>query len=53
VRFTISTDAHKPSDLDFMPYGVDVARRGWLRRRDVLNTRTVKQFREALGGGGS
>ena len=53
VRFTISTDAHKPSDLDFMPYGVDVARRGWLRPRDVLNTRTVKQFREALGGGGS
>ena len=53
VRFTISTDAHKPSDLDFMPYGVDVARRGWLRPRDVLNTRTEKQFREALGGGGS
>lgn len=48
VRFTISTDAHKPSDLDWMPYGVDVARRGWLGRKDVINTRTVGQFRKSV-----
>ena len=51
VRFTISTDAHKPSDLDFMGYGVDVARRGWLGRDDVLNTHTVKQVEKTLGKG--
>ena len=49
ARFTISTDAHKPQDLDFMPYGVDVARRGWLEKKDVLNTRTTKQLRKTLG----
>lgn len=48
VRFTISTDAHKPSDLDWMPYGVDVARRGWLGRKDVINTRTTGQFRKSI-----
>lgn len=49
ARFTISTDAHKPLDLDFMPFGVDVARRGWLQRKDVLNTHTVRQVRKTLG----
>ncbi len=48
ARFTISTDAHKPSDLGFMPYGVDVARRGWLERDDVLNTMTVRRLRKVL-----
>ena len=43
------TDAHKPQDLDFMPYGVDVARRGWPEKKDVLNTRTVKQLRKIMG----
>ncbi|RME76961.1 MAG: DNA polymerase/3'-5' exonuclease PolX [Planctomycetota bacterium] len=34
----ISTDAHHPTHLDFLRYGVDVARRGWCERRHVLNT---------------
>jgi DNA polymerase (family 10) len=49
VPFAISTDAHKQSDLDFMQYGVFVARRGWLSKRDVLNTFTAKQLRKKLG----
>ncbi len=49
VKFVISTDAHKPSDLDFMNLGVDVARRGWLKRTDVANTLTAKEFRRVLG----
>ena len=48
ARFTISTDAHEPSDLGFMPYGVDVARRGWLGSEDVLNTMTVSRLRKVL-----
>ena len=48
VTFTIGTDAHKTGDLDFMPLGVGVARRGWLDRKHVLNTRTVKQLRKWL-----
>ncbi len=49
VGFTVSTDAHKRSDLEFMKYGVYTARRGWLSRGDVLNTRTARQLRKALG----
>ena len=49
VRFTISTDAHKRSDLDFLRFGVDVARRGWLERGDVINTSTAAQLRKRLG----
>ena len=38
VTMVISTDAHKPADLNLMPFGVSVARRGWLEKKDVLNT---------------
>jgi len=48
VKVVISTDAHDDSDLRYMRYGVDQARRGWLTRHDVLNTRTVGALRKAL-----
>ncbi len=48
VEFVISTDAHKESDLDYMPFGVDVARRGWLEPGNVLNTCTAAKLRKAL-----
>ena len=34
----IDTDAHRVSELDFMRYGVDQARRGWCTARDIANT---------------
>ena len=44
VPIVINTDAHKPSDFDYLRYGVATARRGWLTKADVANTRTWKQF---------
>ena len=44
----ISTDAHDTHHLDFMRFGIDQARRGWLEKDDVLNTRSLKQLREFL-----
>lgn len=38
VPIVISTDAHKPGDLNFMRFGVSMARRGWLEKKDVVNT---------------
>jgi DNA polymerase (family X) len=38
LKVAISTDAHAPVELDFMRFGVDQARRGWLEPEDVLNT---------------
>lgn len=48
VPVVISTDAHKPEGLDNMRFGVDQARRGWLAPEDVLNTRSLADFREWL-----
>ncbi|MFH1895865.1 MAG: DNA polymerase/3'-5' exonuclease PolX [bacterium] len=38
VKFTLGTDAHLVDHLDNMKYGVYMARRGWLTRKDVVNT---------------
>ena len=38
LRFVVSTDAHSVADLANHRYGVAMARRGWVRRDDVLNT---------------
>jgi DNA polymerase (family 10) len=37
VQFVISTDTHVTSQFDFMAYGVSIARRGWVEKKDVLN----------------
>ena len=41
---SINTDAHSPEEMDFMPYGVDVARRAWATKRDVINCMTWEQL---------
>jgi DNA polymerase (family 10) len=38
AQFVINTDTHVTSQYDFMTYGVSVARRGWVEKKDVLNT---------------
>ena len=35
-------------ELDHLRWGVDMARRGWLTRGDVLNTLDVDAFRRAV-----
>ncbi len=44
VPVVISTDAHSPSGLANMRYGVEQARRGWLGPDDVLNARAAESF---------
>jgi DNA polymerase (family 10) len=51
VKISISTDAHDVSGLDNMRFGVGQARRGWLEKTDVINTRTLKQLRKLLKRG--
>jgi len=48
VKVVISTDAHTTEHLKFIRYGVTTARRGWLEKKDVINTLPVKEFRAAL-----
>jgi DNA polymerase (family 10) len=47
-KFVVSTDAHHPKHLRNMPYGVLMARRGWLTAADVMNTLPVEEFEQAI-----
>jgi DNA polymerase (family 10) len=44
VMISIGTDTHVIGELDYMRYGLGVARRGWLTKRNILNTRTATQL---------
>jgi DNA polymerase (family 10) len=48
VKLTIDSDAHSPAALGVTRWGATVARRAWLSADDVLNTRPVGEFRQAL-----
>ncbi len=43
IPLVINPDAHSPGELDLFRFGVDVARRGWLTREDVFNTRSLTE----------
>lgn len=45
-KFIIDTDAHEVSQMENMPYGVAVAKRGWLEKEDVVNTWSPDQLFE-------
>jgi len=44
VKFIIGTDAHNVNHLPFMQFGIATARRGWLEKKDILNTYTLKEI---------
>jgi DNA polymerase (family 10) len=48
VKVVISTDSHVAANLSFIRYGVVMARRGWLEKKDVINTLPTREFLEAL-----
>lgn len=48
VKVVISTDAHTTSNLSFIRYGVTMARRGWLERKNVINSLPCEEFLAAL-----
>ncbi|WP_339102908.1 DNA polymerase/3'-5' exonuclease PolX [Haloterrigena salinisoli] len=45
---SINTDAHQPSTLEYMRWGVHTARRGWAEPADVINTWDLADLREFL-----
>jgi DNA polymerase (family 10) len=48
VLVAVSTDAHGVRDFENLKYGIGQARRGWLTKNDVLNTRPLKLLRQLL-----
>ena len=41
----INTDAHTPEQLDYMEFGVGIARRGWLEKNDILNAQPLSKLK--------
>ncbi len=48
VLVSIDSDAHSTFDFDHLAWGIGQARRGWLEKADVLNTRSLAQLRPLL-----
>ena len=48
VAVSINSDAHSINDFNYLAFGVAQARRGWLEKDDVLNTRSLTQLRKLL-----
>ncbi len=48
VLVSVNSDAHSTFDFANLRYGVGQARRGWLEKNDVLNTRPLAELRRLL-----
>ena len=44
VLCSINPDAHSVNQLQFLKFGASVARKGWLRRQDVINTKPLAEI---------
>jgi DNA polymerase (family 10) len=44
AKLIVDTDSHTTGQLDYMRLGVGLARRGWLTRDDVVNTRSREEI---------
>lgn len=51
VKLVINTDSHAVFQMDNMFYGVTVARRGWAKKSDIINTRDYHEVRRWIEGG--
>ena len=50
VLLSVNTDAHSVPDLGRALFGINVARRGWVEKTDVLNTYPLAMVKEMMAG---
>jgi DNA polymerase (family 10) len=48
VKLVMSADSHSTRELSNLEYAVAIARKGWARRGDVLNTHEAGEFTSSL-----
>jgi DNA polymerase (family 10) len=53
VKCAINPDAHRLSQFAMLRHGVTMARKGWLRREDVINALPLEDVKKALARTGS
>jgi DNA polymerase (family X) len=46
VPVVMNSDAHSVRELGFLRYGIGIARRAWLAKEHLLNTKTLEELRE-------
>ncbi len=51
LKVAVSTDAHSPAHLGNIVFGVHTAMRGWLERKDIINTRPLRDVMKMLKKG--
>ncbi len=50
ARVAVNSDAHGGHEFDNLVFGIGQARRGWLEKADVINTRPLREVRAWLAG---
>jgi DNA polymerase (family 10) len=50
LKFAIDTDSHRAGHMELMRYGIGTARRGWLEKKDVINTLGYSDLLRAFRG---
>lgn len=48
LKCIINTDSHHTLDLEFYKAGVNIARKGWLEKKDVINTLSLSKMQSFL-----
>ncbi len=48
ILLTLGTDAHSSAGMDNMRFAVDVARRGWAEKQNIVNCRGLSSFTKLL-----
>lgn len=48
IKLIINTDSHQVDQLELMEYGVNIARRGWAERDDIINTLSYNKIVQLL-----
>jgi len=44
IPLVINTDAHEKSQMEYMKYGVNIARRAGIEAKDIVNTLSFGEF---------
>jgi DNA polymerase (family 10) len=44
AKFTVDSDSHHTLQMEYLDYGIAVAKRGWLEKKDVLNTLPLEKL---------
>jgi DNA polymerase (family 10) len=49
LQFVLGTDSHNINHLNFMRFGIATARRGWLEKKDIINTKSLNDIEKIIG----